>query len=60
MTFDHIASGLTFIQDTLGHTNLRDNFIFEEKAASSYECQYAMGEAAIKIALRDDNNHLAA
>ena len=51
ITFDHVASGLQFIVDTLGRTDLRQNFIFEEKAAAGYECQYAMGEAAIIKAL---------
>lgn len=47
VTFDHVSSGLQFIQEALGHNHLRKNFIFEEKAAASHECQYAMGEAAI-------------
>jgi lactate dehydrogenase-like 2-hydroxyacid dehydrogenase len=55
VTFDHVASGLTFIHDSLGQTTLPNNFVFDEKAASGDECQYAMGEAAIKIALSDDN-----
>jgi phosphoglycerate dehydrogenase-like enzyme len=50
VTFDHVSQGLTFIHESLGHTHLRQNFIFEEKAAASHDCQYAMGEAAIKIA----------
>lgn len=54
VTFDHVLSGLTFIQEALGHTSLRQNFIFEEKAAASYECQYAMGESALLIALQKD------
>ncbi len=45
--FDHVDSGLHYITQTLGRTQLRENFIFEEKAAADYECQYAMGEAAI-------------
>lgn len=51
ITFDHVASGLQFITDTLGHATLRENFIFAEKAAAGYECQYAMGEAAILNAM---------
>lgn len=51
VVFDHVRSGLTFIYDSLGHQNLRKNFIFDEKAAAGYECQYAMGEAAILRAL---------
>jgi phosphoglycerate dehydrogenase-like enzyme len=49
--FDHVESGLAFIYASLGHTDLRQHFIFEEKAAASDECQYAMGEAAIIKAL---------
>lgn len=51
VTFDHVASGLTFIYEALGHQQLRPDFIFEEKAAAGDECQYAMGEAAILKAL---------
>lgn len=51
ITFDHVASGLSFIHESLGHNNLRANFIFDEQAAAGYECQYAMGEAAILKAL---------
>ena len=53
VTFDHVASGLGFIHESLGRTSLRDNFIFEEKAAAGHDCQYAMGEAAILRILRD-------
>lgn len=45
--FDHVASGMQLIEESLGHKQLRHNFIFEEKAAASDECQSAMGEAAI-------------
>jgi phosphoglycerate dehydrogenase-like enzyme len=52
VTFDHVASGLIYIHEALGHAVLRPNFIFDEKAAAGYECQYAMGEAAILEALK--------
>jgi hypothetical protein len=52
VTFDHVASGLIYIHEALGHALLRPNFIFDEKAAAGYECQYAMGEAAILEALK--------
>ena len=49
--FDHVASGMQFIEESLGHKQLRSNFLFAEKAAASDECQGAMGEAAIIAAL---------
>lgn len=51
VVFDHVASGLSHIYESLGFEQLRKNFIFEEKAAGSKECQYAMGETAILKAL---------
>ncbi len=51
VVFDHVSSGLTHIYDSLGHQDLRANFVFDEKAAAGYDCQYAMGEAAILRAL---------
>lgn len=44
---------MQFIHESLGHHHLRPNFIFEEKAAASDECQAAMGEAAIIAALHE-------
>lgn len=52
VTFDHVASGLTFIYEALNRHSLRSKFIFEEKAAASPACQYAMGEEAIIKALQ--------
>jgi hypothetical protein len=48
-----VASGLSHIYGSLEHQDLRSNFIFEEKAASGDECQYAMGEAAILKAIEN-------
>lgn len=42
--FDHVASGLAHIHESLQRNSLRNNFIFDEKAAADYECQYATGE----------------
>lgn len=47
ITFDHVSSGLQYLFDTLGRSQLPAHIHFDEKAAAGYECQYAMGEAAI-------------
>ena len=49
--FDHVVSGRQYIYDSLQRTTFKAHFTFEEKAASGYECQYAMGKAALLKAI---------
>ena len=51
VVFDHVASGMQFIEESLSRNQLRPGFTFAERAASSDECQGAMGEAAIVSAM---------
>lgn len=51
--FDHVASGKQYILESLQRNDLPKNFVFDEKAAASDVCQFAMGEAAILEGLQE-------
>jgi len=52
VVFDHLKTELSKIYDLLNIEKLRENFIMDEQAAASYECQCVMDEAVMNLFLK--------
>lgn len=56
VVIDHLKSELDEVYKIINHPTLRSNFIMDEKAAASDECQEAMAQAALKKCLECTNH----